>query len=117
MGASRGNRNALRHGRYTRRRRALYAAIRAQVARDRALIAWAKSVRALWKARRAGDSELLVVLAEQEAALRALLPPAVAPAVDDRVQRRPLKPLRLPRAAEARVHVLGQVRAAQLVEL
>ncbi len=38
-GAPAGNRNALKHGKFTRERRALLAAIRAHIARGRALLA------------------------------------------------------------------------------
>ena len=43
-GAPRGNQNRFVHGRYTRERRALYAAIRAHIREGRELIAWARLV-------------------------------------------------------------------------
>src|ERR1700733_11738736 len=45
-GAPKGNSNALKHGKYTRERRALYAAIRAHIEEGRRLIAWAELVSA-----------------------------------------------------------------------
>src|ERR1700739_984314 len=45
-GAPRGNTNRLIHGKYTRERRALYAAIRAHIREGRELIAWAELVSA-----------------------------------------------------------------------
>src|SRR5579862_5172388 len=45
-GAPRGNTNRLIHGKYTRERRALFAAIRAHIKEGRELIAWAALVKA-----------------------------------------------------------------------